>query len=101
MKIRPILFSVVLLGLLPFLACSRSTNENEAAKIEYVEADPGVEQVIIFAPDSPNSLRNQPELQNNVNTWLSRNHDKVEIIRVLQTQGDRYTVNISIFYKKK
>jgi len=98
MKIRQALFPVALLGLLFFVAgCDDASTPSAQQQVEVeqvqVEVGPGVEQVVIF-------MRKNDEvgLQRDVNAWLSQNHGKVEIVRVLQSQT--YKTTISIFYKK-
>ena len=99
MKIRQVVFPVALLGLLLFVTGCDNTNTApaESAQPQVVEVGVGVEQVAIFY-----RTNDEAGLQKEVNTWLSQNNGKVEIVRILQSQSgglNRYTI-ISIFYKK-
>jgi hypothetical protein len=76
-----------------------TSGESARQQVEQVEVSPGVEQVVVF------TRRNDPaELQSEVNAWFRQNHGKVEIVRVLQSQGGAYSdnqrVTITVFYKK-
>lgn len=57
-----------------------------------------VEQVVIFQ----NTTGNEVELQKEVNDWLNRNSDRIEIVRTTQTAsgGLEHHLTISVFYKK-
>ncbi len=102
MKIRQTVLPVALL-VLPLIVAgcdngSTATAEATAQQqLEQVEVALGVEQVVIFQRTD-----DEVGLQNDVNTWLSQNHNKAAVSRVLQSQSGRITrrTTISIFYKK-
>lgn len=92
MTVRQIMFLGVFLGSLFFItACDEARKPAEQLPVEVV---PGTEQVAMFVQTSP------AQLKKDVNNWLSKNHGKVEIIRVLQSQSGSTVITISIFYKK-
>ena len=100
MKIRQAVLPIAFLGLLLLVVgCDNASTSTPLAQqqVEQVEVGPGVEQVVIFQRTS-----DETGLQNDINTWFSRNHGKMEIVRVLQSQSGREArlTTISIFYKK-
>ena len=102
MKIRRIPASSVAifilgLGLLLVIVYSNDIDAYTQTQVEQKEVGPGVEQVVIFQ-----KRENEVGLQNEINAWLDKNHNNLEIICILQSQSGRSVrqTTISIFYKK-
>ena len=110
MRYLAVVIPVLLVGIVMVGCCNRSTStvsaESDQLQAEQVEVTPGMEQVAIFSvchlyKDSRGTKNYPGSLQKMVNAWLGSNHGKVEIVRVLQSQGAEFANTvITIFYKK-
>ena len=95
--------AVLFFGIITFLSPNSDSPAPQAVKP--ADVPPGMEQSVVFSHrfdfgDDVDAL----QLQEAINAWLRENYDKVEIVRILQSQsGDtnkRVVVTTTIFYKK-
>jgi hypothetical protein len=102
-----LVFIGVLFGLALLFGGSHksSVKSAESAEPQANARDMRGEQVKIFANNTYSvgswSYTEENNLESIINVWLSSNNGKIEIVRVLQSQGDIDSyVTLSIFYKK-